>query len=266
MNVQYTVANPTKNITLLVTSPVEPALRAQVGARLLPLEKDARQAAFLDWTDSGPRLETAAGEFDANAAMALASLLAFEEHLTVGESWDLRLSVSGVPEGLPCMVVPVRTCDLVSLTMPLPEIRRMAFPLAGGSAAFPVVSFPGVSHILVPAGAVDRTAARELLNHWSALLSAPAVGLLLWNEGASFFDTLLCRKVPGTIDWLPSSADGAAAVAAWLTEQRGAGQSLSLKQPGGTIAAATRWENGLASLTVSGTVELIKDENADIVF
>jgi|GEM_PF-6815889 len=266
MNIQYTVANPTRNITLLVTSPVEPALRVQTGVRLLPLEKDAHQVAFLDWADSGPRLETLGGEFDANAAMAMASLLAFEEHLTLGESWDLRLSVSGVPDGLVCTVVPVRTCDLVSLTMPLPEIADKSFPLTDGSVTFPVVSFPGVSHILVPAGTVDRTAVREILGYWSTLLPTPAVGLLLWNEDAPFFDTLLYRKATGTVDWLSSSADGAAAIAAYLTERRGADQSLSLKQPGGTIAAVTRWEAGLVSLTVSGTVELKRDETVDLVF
>ena len=46
MKVQYTVADPTKNITLLVTSPTEPSVRAQLGVRLIPLEKDARQAAL----------------------------------------------------------------------------------------------------------------------------------------------------------------------------------------------------------------------------
>lgn len=268
MELHYTVADPTKNITLLITTPVEPALRAQVGARLLRQEKDACQVAFVERTDSMPRLAAAGGEFDACAVMAIAALTAFESRLAMGESWDLRLAVSGVKEPVDCTVTPVWSCDMVTVSMPLPEkIADVTFPLTGDSVTFPVVSFPGVSHIIVPVGAVDRTAAREVLRYWSDLLPTPAVGMLFWNEGASSFDPLLYVKATAATRWAPSSADGAAAIAAWLTVQRRADQSLSLKQPGGTIAAVTRWESdGLAALTVSGTVTLKKDKSADIVF
>lgn len=267
MKLSYTVADATGSITLLVTTPVEPALRTQVGARLLSLEKKACQVAFLDQTDGTSRLAAAGGQFDANAAMILAALLAFEEHLAVGESQDLQLSVSGADGPVTCTVTPVWRCDMVTLTMPLPEkITDVAFPLSGGSVKLPVVSFPGADHIIVPAGMVDRTAAPELLTHWSALLPAPAAGMLFWDEEAASFDPLLYVKAAAVARWVPSSADGAAAIAAWLTMQRRADQALSLKQPGGTIAAVTRWRDGLTSLTVSGTVDLKEDKSADIIF
>lgn len=267
MKVQYTVADPTGNITLLVTSPAEAAIRAQLGARLLPLEKDARQAAFLVREDEGYRLETAGGELDGCALMAAAALLAFDEKASFGETLTVRLGASGVPGSVTCEVTPVRTCDLVTVSMPLPEqIGPAVFPLTDGSVTYPVVSFPGVSHIIVPAGTVDRTAAREVLGHCSALLPSPAVGMLFWDERANAFEPLLYRKAFGTAEWLPASADGAAAIAAWLTKKRQAGQSLSLKQPGGVTAAVSRWQDGLVSLTVSGTVTLEKDGSADLVF
>ena len=267
MELQYTVINPTKNITLLVTTPVEPALRPQLSARLMQQEKDACRVAFLERMEGTPRLAMAGGEFDAGAAMGLASLMAFENGLNIGDSWDLPVEVSGADAPVACTVTPVWSCDMVTVSMPLPErVTDVTFPLTGGSVTFPVVTFPGISHIIVPAGTVDRTAVREVLPYWANLLPTPAVGLLIWNEGASFFDPLLYVKATDTTAWTQSSADGSAAIAAWLTEQRQVDQCLSLKQPGGTIAAATRWQDGLTSLTVSGTVVLQKDKSANIVF
>jgi hypothetical protein len=267
MKVQYTVADPAKNITLLVTSPAEPSLRHQLGARLLPLEKDARQAAFLERGAEGYRLETACGEFDGGAVMAAASLLAFDEKAGFGETLTVRLQVAGVPGSVTCEVTPVRTCDLVTLAMPLPlAITDTSFPLTDGSITYPVVSFPGISHVIVPAGTVDRASAQEVLGHWSALLPSPAAAMLFWNGVDRSFDTLLYRKAAESAEWLNASADGAAAIAAWLTTRQREGLSLSLKQPGGVTAAVSRWQDGLVSLTVSGTVSLVKDASVDLVF
>ncbi len=267
MNVQYVVADPTKNTTLLVTSATEPSLRTQLGVRLLPFEKDARQAAFLEWTDISARLETACGEFDGCAVMAAASLLASRKKASSGDRLVLSLEVSGSPDPVSCEVTPVHTCDLVTLSMPLPlRITDTVFPLTDGSITYPVVSFPGISHIIVPAGTVDRTSAREVLGHWSALLPSPAVGMLFWNGVSRTFEPLVYRKASGISEWLAASADGTAAITAWLTNRQQADQSLSLKQPGGVIAAVSRWQDGIVSLTVSGTVKLEKGGSVDLVF
>jgi diaminopimelate epimerase len=151
--------------------------------------------------------------------------------------------------------------------MPLPErIEPMDLPLSDGSLTLPVVFFPGIAHIVAPAGGVRRTAAEELLRRWSGLLPADAVGLLLWNEGTSFFDPLVYVKATDTAVWERGCASGSAAIAAWLTAQRGQDQCLSLKQPGGTIAAVTRWQDRLTALTISGTVKLGEEKTADVVF
>jgi len=55
-------------------------------------------------------------------------------------------------------------------------------------------------------------------------------------------------------------------VAAWMTEKRRSALSLSVKMPGGTVAAVTRWEDRLLSLSVSGTVRLRRDDAVDLVF
>jgi len=267
MKIHYTVADPSKNITLLVTSPTDRALRPQLGARLIPLVKDARQAAFLDRTDTGMRLETAGGELDACAIMAAAALTAQRAGATLGDVMTLPMEVPGLPEPVVCDVTAVHGVDLVTVTMPLPtRIETADLPVPGGSARYPVVSFPGVSHVIVPAGTVDRAAAREILAHWVSVLNVPAAGMLLWNEGTRALEPLVCRRAFGAAEWLPASADAAAAVAAWMTEKRRSALSLSVKMPGGTVAAVTRWEDRLLSLSVSGTVRLRRDDAVDLVF
>ena len=54
MVLRYTVIDPTKNITLLVTTPVQRALQAQTAAWLLRREKDAEQVGFLEPSDTAP--------------------------------------------------------------------------------------------------------------------------------------------------------------------------------------------------------------------
>ena len=57
MELRYTVIDPTKNITLLVTTPVPRDVQPRVAAELLRREKDAEQVGFVEGLAAGdPRL------------------------------------------------------------------------------------------------------------------------------------------------------------------------------------------------------------------
>ena len=49
MELRYTVIDPTKNITLLVTTPVPRDVQPRVAAELLRRERDAEQALWRAW-------------------------------------------------------------------------------------------------------------------------------------------------------------------------------------------------------------------------
>ena len=70
MELRYTVIDPTKNITLLVTTPVPRDVQPRVAAELLRREKDAEQVGFAEGLAAGnPRLQMMGGEFCGNATM-----------------------------------------------------------------------------------------------------------------------------------------------------------------------------------------------------
>ena len=91
MTLQYTVIDPTKNITLLVTTPVPRAHYARIASHLLAREKDAEQVGFLepsDGQDAGLRMM--GGEFCGNATMSLGAWLCRGETEGVARHFTLR--------------------------------------------------------------------------------------------------------------------------------------------------------------------------------
>lgn len=267
MKVEYDVVKLARSQLLVVTSPMEPALRAQAADWLRRREVDITSVSFLEWENDEPRLFTADGTFSLEAVMAACACLARMEDVPLGADWQFALPVSGLGDPLPCAVTPVRTACLVTLSLPLPEqMGEKSFPLTDGTISLPVVSLPGLSCLIAPAGAVARTSAAEALRFWSTLLPGSAAALLLWNEGAGILDALICDKASGQCRWVDSCAAGVGAMGAWLTTQRRKNQCLTLKQNGGPMAVTTRWQEKLEGLSVSGSVEWLRRRSVNLVF
>jgi diaminopimelate epimerase len=269
MELHYTLIDPTGNITILVTTPVPRAMHAQTAGKLLQREDTAEQVAFLEPSGTCPaRLQMMGGEFCGNATMGLGAWLCRQDELPLGETAQLLLEVSGADTPVPCAITPVRTCYLGTVSMPLPQkIEEMTFPGSGEALMLPVVSLPGICHIIAPTGTVQRHQAEELLRRWAEELPDRAVGLLLLDEERMHFDPLVYVKDTDTMVWERCCGSGSAAIGAWLTQRRGSGQCLSLHQSGGTIAVVTVWNGqSLSDLTISGTVTIGKEKTIDLVF
>ena len=269
MVLRYTVIDPTKNITLLVTTPVQRSLQAQTAAWLLRRERDAEQVGFLEESDSAPaRLQMMGGEFCGNATMSLGAWLCRKQHLPMGESRDFRLDISGADDLVPCSVTAVRGGYIGTVSLPLPlSVEQRSFPTDRGEVTLPVVFLPGICHIIAPAGTVQPYQAESLLRRWSDSLPGEAVGLILLDEQRMHIDPLVYVKPTDTAVWERGCGSGSAAVACALTHQRGAGQCLSIKQPGGTIAVTTQWDGStVTGLTITGTVSLGREKTVDVVF
>ena len=75
MELEYTVWDPTKNITLLVSTPVERGAQAETAARLMAARPQVEQVGFLE-PAAAPgaelRLQMMGGEFCGNASMSAA--------------------------------------------------------------------------------------------------------------------------------------------------------------------------------------------------
>lgn len=267
MTLQYTVIDPTKNITLLVTTPMPRARYAQIASHLLALEKDAEQVGFLESSDEqDAALRMMGGEFCGNAAMSLGAWLCRGE--TEGVDRHLTLDVSGVDSPVSCDISVVRHGYIGTVSMPLPEkIETLTLPFGDGEVTLDAVFLPGICHIIAPNGTVQRHQAEDALRQWAGLLQLDAVGLLLFDETAMYFDPLVYVRATDTAVWERGCGSGSAAIGAWMTKKHGKGQCLSLKQPGGAIAVATVWQDGaVTSLTITGTVALGKEKSVEITW
>ena len=199
MHLEYTIIDPTKNITLLVTTPVPRASQVRAAEYLLHRENKAEQVAFLEFSPSGgKRLQMMGGEFCGNATMAYGAWLCRQDHLGHGETADLLLEVSGTREAVSCSVTAVRDSYLGTVTMPLPE-KAEAMDFDGRSLG--VVHLPGICHIIAPAGDIPETEAESLLRRWSARLPGEAAGLLLLDEASMSVCFLLSSGQQCDLDW-----------------------------------------------------------------
>ncbi len=269
MVLHYTVIDPTKNITLLVTTPVQRALQAQTAAWLLRRERDAEQVGFLELSaDGSPRLQMMGGEFCGNATMGLGAWMCRRDKLPHGMTHDFALEISGAAHPVPCSVTPVNYGYLATVEMPLPEKMEVcSFPTADRELSLPVVFLPGICHIIAPKGIVDCAQAEDLLRRWSASLPGEAVGLILLDEACTSIDPLVYVKPTDTAVWERGCGSGSAAVACYLTAKRGESQCLSIRQRGGTIAAVTAWDGGhVTALQITGSVALVSERRVDVVF
>ena len=267
MDLRYTVIDPTKNITLLVTTPMPRKYYAEIASHLLALEQDAEQVGFLESSDTcDATLQMMGGEFCGNATMSLGAWLCRDD--AVGTDRHLMLAVSGVSTPVSCDISVVRHGYIGTVSMPLPEkIETLTLPFGDGEISLDAVFLPGICHIIAPNGTVQRHQAEDALHKWSDILQMDAVGLLLFDETAMHFDPLVYVKATDTAVWERGCGSGSAAIGAWMTKKCDKGQCLSLKQPGGTIAVATVWQNdAVTSLTITGTVSIGKNKTIEITW
>ncbi len=251
MSVDYTVLDPTGNITILVTSPVPEAEQPAVAAALMEKERTAEQVGFISRAEGFDlALRMAGGEFCGNASMCAAVLAAREKGISEG---TLSLRVSGASG--PVRVRVKRQEDmswLGSVAMPRPlSVETRELP---GLKQRPVVFFEGIAHIIIE-GRYDRAAAEALAPELAHFLQADAVGLMFLDPENETLAPLVYVPGAGTLCWENSCASGTTAVGACLAARSGGEILLALSQPGGVLQVSVR-EDGPPVLT--GTVRVMK--------
>ena len=247
LTVEALRADPAGNVTLLVLTPVAPALRASASLALLKAF-GGEQVGFLARPLAGgaARLEMMGGEFCGNALRCLGLWYAAAHPEAAGR--PVPMEISGCGGALSVTADPVS--GEVTARMPLPSAL-------GERLGMPTAQFPGIVHALSREAVPDAERARRLTAALAAECGAPAAGIMYLAPDGSTMRPAVYVAGTDTLYFENSCASGSAAAAALLSAADRRSMSCALRQPGGVLTAAARWEDGeLRELTVSGPIAL----------
>jgi len=242
MELVYYLIDPTKNMTILVETPVAVESQPFVARKLMEAEPSAEQVGFLSagGDDCEIAMRMAGGEFCGNATMSAAAVWCRNNGVS---GWTVRVRASGVNHPVAVAVTAAGDGYACTVDMPVPKRITEAF-------GCPLVEFDGISHIIVTEP-LERAAAEEAVQIRCAALGADGLGMMMLDEATLELSPLVYVTVPETLFWESSCASGSAAAGAWLAAQRGEAVDLSLREPGG-ILRVKAVPNGPISL--QGTV------------
>lgn len=269
MELRFIKASPTQNMTLLIQTPVPREQQLAVAEQLIAYGSVyAEQAGYIETPEDAraeKRLQMMAGEFCGNASLSLAAWLAKEKGLTVGESTEILLEVSGAADLVCCEITGEEKDYHGRVQMPLPEkMEERGFSLRGQQYRFPVVVFEGITHIIVPEevwGEDGVMLAEQAVKEWKQEL--PEVfGILLYDAEKETLHPLVAVGESSLI-WEKGCGSGTCAIGAYLAQMAGRSITASLKQPGGTMGVEAVLEEGkLKKLYITGMVSIVAEGTA----
>lgn len=250
MEIQYLLADPTKNITVLVTTPVSRALQPELASLLLDLEPEAEQVGFVETAADGQmRLQMMGGEFCGNATRAYAMYVARQR----GGLSEVRLRVSG------CDHVVTAAVDLARgaarAEMPLPRAVRAA-EVEGHAGT--LVDLAGIAHLVIEGIAPSEDFFRAAEPLFSAIEGLDAYGVIFLDRTSHRMTPLVKVVDTGTLVWEGSCGSGTIACA--VAESTGLADGLFEQdyfQPAGVVRASIERRGGaVVSAAIGGPVTL----------
>jgi diaminopimelate epimerase len=265
------IADPAKNITVFVLTPVPPDERAkaaktlladpslkaeQVGFVIPPLKSDAlKRAVPLRRASTTWRLEMMGGEFCGNAARSFGLYVARR----TGLSGKVRLEVeiSGMETPVSVRVDVER--GLAEASMP-PVLAEET--LVYGNAVLPVYVFEGIVHVI----ALDIPASDTVFYEIKAILEGrfeggarfDAVGVMFYDSVARFITPAVYVRATDTLVFESSCGSGSTALGLHLARNLDRKEmTLALRQPGGIIEVRVEKQPGeVAAVSIGGPVTL----------
>ena len=263
MEFEYITADPTGNITVLITSPYTPDTRSDMIQDAFRQVPSCEQVGFVVPVDTDTvRLEMMAYEFCGNASLSAAAWLASQNGLVVGVSSVVHVDSSGTDEELDVHITRLEdiTCAagyadtdtapvyMGKVCMPVPEVDSFR--------GYPLISFSGISHLIVPADAYEDTEAEAIIKDYAEELGVSALGMMLCSNyhdlsapdqieadrasaSGTGSDEIHIRPlvyVPGsgTLVWEHGCATGSTAIG-WYRYFINGSLTTKVIQPGGTI-------------------------------
>ena len=257
MDFEYIIADPTGNITVLVTSPYTDETRQDIIRESFEKVPSCEQVGFImPVSGSSVRLEMMAYEFCGNATLSAAAWHAGMQGLREGCESDITVITSGVSRPLE---VRVRNLGASDSAKGLPDgstsglfsgdvfvgTVSMPAPAAGTFRGYPLIRFDGISHLIVPSGDFSDEEAEKAVQEFADELGVPALGMMLTEDFDSITSSEAAVKtvrmrplvyVPGssTLFWEQGCATGSTALG-WYRYDAAGITSTEAEQPGGTI-------------------------------
>ena len=260
MDFDYVLADPTGNLTVLIISQYTEDTRTSMIQEAFAKEPACEQVGFvMPCGDKRLRIDMMAYEFCGNATLSSAALLMHSSDPVPGSEDIITVDSSGA--GRPLDVRLKRLPDLEekgccmpvyqgTLNMPVPEVSSFR--------GYPLISFEGISHLLVPDSDFTDEEAETAVKSFAEELGVSALGMMLYTydetSGIILPDSLSMRPlvyVPGsgTLFWEHGCATGSTAAGWYRYYESGHAVSTEIKQPGGIIRVDAA--DGQISMTAS---------------
>ena len=240
----YIVANPTGNRTVLVTDPVDMKDRNEVTRAMFEAVPTCEQVGYVVAplsANANVRLEMMGGEFCGNASLSTAAYYAELNGIEQGETRTVLMECSGVEEPFECVITRLDT-----RTVPMSPEDTGTVPMFTGTLAMPapvkieyadghpVVFLPGIAHMIVPADRFTRRQIENNIKDYAARYDVDAFGVLRWDESKQFMEPCVYVKGFETLIWEHGCATGSTCLGYW--RYKSAGQTTTdVNQPGGMI-------------------------------
>jgi len=256
MDIDYTVLDPTGNITIFVDTCVPEALHAAVAAALLEAEPTAEQVGFITrepGCDISVRM--AGGEFCGNACMAAGALFVHRG----GSPGSVIVKMSGCDLPVMVEITPQIFGYSGRVSMPAPVcVSRVMLPLAGTELSLPLVDFGGIAHLVDTQGMLRGDISKDTISLWCSLLHSAALGVMRYDPVFSSLEPLVYVPAVNTLYHERSCGSGTSALGVILARERGAAVSVPVREPGGTLTvdASTAGE-----LWLSGRVNILSSKS-----
>ena len=252
MKVEYTVLDPTGNITILVTSSVEISLQPSVASKLMELVPEAEQVGFLSEAEGCDiALRMAGGEFCGNASRSFALIASKAQNLK-GEN-DILIDVSGSDEDLN---VSVNTdTNYTKILMPR-ALRVFSEEIFGHPAQ--IADYGGIMHVVVRNIEASEETFVKYKEYINGKYDPPAMGVMFWDEETKSLTPVVYVKDVDTTYFEGSCGSGSTATGTCFGILDGDGEHhYSLPQPAGTIDVTCIVEGGIAKeVYIEGPVGL----------
>ncbi|GHT84700.1 diaminopimelate epimerase [Spirochaetia bacterium] len=282
MTYEIVVADPAKNITVLVLSPVSaPVERAAIAKALLadpglgaeqvgfvispPYEQPSGLRRVAPLWRAAPlwRLEMMGGEFCGNAARSFGLYIARRQGLRGQVRVDIE--ISGMKGSVPVQVDV--EAGLAEAVMPLPIARET---LSYTGADLPVYVFEGITQVIAPDIRPSESvfyAIKELLNaKQDADHPIDALGVMFWDTAAGIMTPAVYVQATDSLVFESSCGSGSAAMGIWAARNLPDGEErLSLSQPGGVIAVRIQKRGGnVTGVSIGGPVKLYPQKRYEV--
>ncbi|MCR5035481.1 MAG: hypothetical protein K6B42_08730 [Clostridia bacterium] len=273
------VFDPAGNTTLMVLTPVPRSEYAEVAKRLLEIDfgpqcswRDVAFGEQVAYVVEGekPIMEMCGLEFCGNASRSYAyyKVLFCGEGEDVGDGKkEISVNVSGCPHPLTA-VVDQKACDSI-IQMPLPVgVKMIDTVTAGVEGTFPLVSFEGISHLVLTGIEPEDDVFESLKSYIYGEIDPgmDAFGVMFIDEEKGLMSPIVYVRDVDTTYHEGSCASGTAAAAvAKATGEADGTYEYVFREPDGTLeAAVTKTEGAVTEVRLGGIIDMTEILHVEI--